>query len=44
MNPAVAEHVIQESQEHTFPTNTTGPRSLSKAEATRFLNTAIANA
>jgi predicted RNA methylase len=44
MNPAVAEHVIHESQEHTFPTNTTGPRSISKAEATRFLNTAIANA
>lgn len=36
--------VIQASQSHTFPTNTTGPRSLSKHEATCFLNTAIANA
>ncbi len=42
VDPAVADHVIQESQVHIFPSNTTGPRSLSKAEATRFLNSAIA--
>jgi hypothetical protein len=38
------ETVIAQSLAHVFPTNTTGPRSLSKDEATRFLNTAIANA
>ena len=38
------EKVIAQSVAHVFPTNTTGPRSLSKDEATRFLNTAIANA
>jgi hypothetical protein len=38
------ENVIAQSLAHVFPTNTTGPRSLSKDEATRFLNTAIANA
>ena len=37
-------NVIAQSLAHVFPTNTTGPRSLSKDEATRFLNTAIANA
>lgn len=36
--------IIQASQQYTFPTNTTGPRSLSKHEATSFLNTTIANA
>lgn len=36
--------VIAASFAHTFPTNTTGPRSLSKDEATRFLNAAIAHA
>lgn len=38
------EHVISSSTTYEFPTNTTGPRSLSKNEATRFLNSAIANA
>jgi hypothetical protein len=38
------ENVIAQSLVHVFPTNTTGPRSLSKDEATQFLNTAIANA
>lgn len=38
------ENVIVQSLAHVFPTNTTGPRSLSKDEATRFLNTAIAHA
>ena len=37
-------YVLESSQSHVFPTNTTGPRSLSKHEATSFLNTAIANA
>jgi len=37
-------NILQESQTHTFPTNTTGPRSLSKHEATCFLNAAITNA
>lgn len=36
--------ILQSSQSHTFPTNTTGPRSLSKHEATCFLNAAITNA
>ena len=39
-----ADRVISSSSIHEFPTNTTGPRSLSKNEATRFLNSAIANA
>jgi hypothetical protein len=42
-DPTQAENVVAQSLSHTFPTNTTGPRSLSKAEATEFLNTAIAN-
>jgi len=37
-------NILQASQTHTFPTNTTGPRSLSKHEATCFLNAAITNA
>jgi hypothetical protein len=35
--------ILHQSLLHEFPTNTTGPRSLSKAEATAFLNTCIAN-
>jgi hypothetical protein len=35
--------IVEASQTHAFPTNTTGPRSLSKHEATCFLNTAIAD-
>jgi hypothetical protein len=41
---SLIENVIAQSLAHVFPTNTTGPRSLSKDEATEFLNTAIANA
>ena len=37
-------NILEASQSYTFPTNTTGPRSLSKHEATSFLNAAIANA
>ena len=36
--------IIEASQTYAFPTNTTGPRSLSKHEATCFLNAAITNA
>lgn len=36
--------ILQASQTHVFPTNTTGPRSLSKTEATEFLHSAIASA
>lgn len=43
-DPAHADAIIQASLVYPFPTNTTGPRSLSKSEANRFLNTAIANA
>jgi hypothetical protein len=43
-DPTLVENVIAQSLAHVFPTNTTGPRSLSKDEATRFLNTAIADA
>lgn len=43
-DPTCIENVVAQSLAHVFPTNTTGPRSLSKDEATRFLNTAIANA
>jgi hypothetical protein len=43
-DPTVVENVITQSLAHAFPTNTTGPRSLSKDEATRFLNMAIADA
>lgn len=37
------EHVVAASLTHTFPTNTTGPRSLSKHEATEFLHACITN-
>lgn len=36
-------NIIATSLTHTFPTNTTGPRSLSKQEATEFLHTCISN-
>lgn len=42
-NPMLAGDIVEQSQTHVFPTNTTGPRSLSKSEATEFLNAAIAN-
>ncbi len=43
-DPTLVDSVIAQSLTHVFPTNTTGPRSLSKEEATQFLHTAIANA
>lgn len=43
-DPSKANTILAAAALHVFPTNTTGPRSLSKGEATRFLNTAIANA
>lgn len=43
-NPSHAHTILAAAALHEFPTNTTGPRSLSKGEATRFLNAAIANA
>lgn len=42
--PSYTDAVVEASQSYVFPTNTTGPRSLSKGEANLFLNTAIANA
>ena len=42
--PSLAEAVVAASLVHEFPTNTTGPRSLSKGEATAFLSAAIAHA
>jgi hypothetical protein len=36
--------ILHESTMHVFPSNTTGPRSLSKNEATCFLNAVITNA
>lgn len=36
--------VIAASQIHVFPTNTTGPRSLSKPEVTEFLNSTLQDA
>lgn len=35
--------ILTASMTYTFPTNTTGPRSLSKHEATQFLHACIAN-
>jgi hypothetical protein len=42
-DPSKAHTIIAAAALHEFPTNTTGPRSLSKGEATRFLNSTIAN-
>ena len=36
--PEIAPKIVDASRTHEFPTNTTGPRSLSKGEATEFLN------
>jgi hypothetical protein len=41
-DPNRAQSVVTASQTHVFPTNTTGPRSLSKQEATDFLSAALA--
>jgi hypothetical protein len=35
--------LVQKTCEHVFPSNTTGPRSLSKGEITQFLNPLIAS-
>jgi hypothetical protein len=43
-DPTSAQFIVDESHRHTFPTNTTGPRSLSKGEAIHFLNAAITSA
>ncbi len=37
-DPTLAEHIVNVSRTTTFPTNTTGPRSLSRGESTTFLN------
>ena len=43
-NPLLAASIIEKSFSHVFPSNTTGPRSLSKPEATEFLRACIADA
>jgi hypothetical protein len=43
-DPTIASAVIEKSLVHVFPSNTTGPRSLSKPEATAFLHACIADA
>jgi hypothetical protein len=43
-DPTKKDKVIEESRTHIFPTNTTGPRSLSRNEASQFLNRILANA
>jgi hypothetical protein len=43
-SPQQAAGIIAASLTYAFPTNTTGPRSLSKGEATQFLNSLSANA
>lgn len=43
-DPSHVSYIVEESLVYNFPINTTGPRSLSKSEATSFLNTCIANA
>jgi len=43
-NPSLAASIIEKSLSHAFPSNTTGPRSLSKPEATEFLHACIADA
>lgn len=35
--------IVARSQTHVFPSNTTGPRSLTKSEATSFLGSCISN-
>jgi hypothetical protein len=41
-DPSLAATIVEKSESYPFPSNTTGPRSLSKREATLFLNTATA--
>jgi hypothetical protein len=43
LNSSHLDVVIQQINKHVFPSNTTGPRSLSKGEVTRVLNTILAN-
>jgi hypothetical protein len=41
--PAVAEKIVEAVNGHVFPSNTVGPRSLSKSEANEVLNAVIAS-
>ena len=43
-SPSYTSEIIEKSSTYEFPTNTTGPRSLSKSEAAVFLHSCIANA
>jgi len=43
-DPTVTTKILEESLLYPFPSNTTGPRSLSKSEAAFFLHSSIANA
>jgi hypothetical protein len=42
-NPEMTNIIIQKASSHIFPSNTTGPRSLSKFEATTFLCACLSN-
>jgi len=42
-DPSLATQIIEKSLQHVFPSNTTGPRSLSKPEAIAFLHACIAD-
>jgi hypothetical protein len=42
-DPSLATDIIEKSSTYDFPTNTTGPRSLSKSEASLFLNSCMTN-
>lgn len=42
-NPTKRDNIIQASQTYTFPSNTTGPRSLSKDEAIEFIHHTLQN-
>ena len=42
-NPKHTQLILQRSQTHVFPSNTTGPRSLTKSEATVFLRSCISS-
>ena len=40
-NPSILETILEQINQHTFPSNTLGPRSLSKSEANAVLNSII---
>jgi len=44
VDSSLTSRIIEKSFVHVFPSNTTGPRSLSKPEATEFLHACITNA